>query len=114
MEDQAKNDQATIAFLRVQLADEKNRNNLLTQAAAAAAAAPVVSLPPIAKATLPAAVPAAATASFNNILEAAAVDRRRVKDLKEVNDTLSSLAADPSFQQGRQIPHSSNTQALSA
>ena len=113
MEDQAKNDQATIAFLRVQLADEKNRNNLLTQAAAAATA-PVVTLPPIAKATPPAAVPAAATASFNNILEAAAVDRRRVKDLKEVNDTLSSLAADPSFQQGRQIPHSSNTQSRSA
>lgn len=87
------------------MADEKNRNNLLTQAAAAAAAAaPAVPLPPVVKVTpapAPAAtIPAAATASFNNILEAASLDRRRVKDLKEVNDTLSGLASDPSFQQG--------------
>ena len=108
MEDQAKSDQVTIASLRAQLADEQNRNKTLTAAAAsaaatAAAAATAIAVPPQPIATKPpppAAVPSAATASFNSILEAASVDRRRVKDLKEVNNTLAELAADPAFQQG--------------
>ena len=109
MEDQTKSDQATIASLRAQLAEEQDRNksqaaaaSAASAAAAAAATKPVATRPVAAKPAAPPqlVVPAAATTSFNNLLEAVAVDRKRVKDLKEVNDTLSALAADPSFQQG--------------